>query len=110
MLLAAELVLFCLFVSFSSFCDPFLQIYSRVLLHFFAHAMYLFGKNSLMTVCFLLGLWLKLNLQKPAQVLFWLFKVLPFLLYFCSSIFGACMLSLATKKCHLKRMKDEFLQ
>jgi len=33
-----------------------------------------------------------------------------FLLYFCSSIFGACMLSLATKKCHLKRMKDEFLQ
>ncbi|EIF06907.1 hypothetical protein UNSWCD_584 [Campylobacter concisus UNSWCD] len=34
-----------------------------------------------MTVCFLLGLWLKLNLQKPAQV-FWLFKFLPFLLYF----------------------------
>jgi len=58
---------------------------------------------------FLLGLWLKLNLQKPAQV-FWLFKFLTFLLYFCSSIFGACMLSLATKKCHLKRMKDEFLQ
>jgi len=35
--------------------------------------MYLFGKNSLMTVCFLLGLWLKLNLQKPAQVLFFYF-------------------------------------
>jgi len=33
-----------------------------------------------------------------------------FLLYFCFGIFGACMLSLATKKCHLKRMKDEFLQ
>jgi len=72
---------FVFLVVFSSFCDPFLQIYSRVLSHFFAHAMYLFGKNSLMTVCFLLGLWLKLNLQKPTQV-FWLFKFLPFFALF----------------------------
>ncbi|AVX44090.1 hypothetical protein CCS77_1029 [Campylobacter concisus] len=34
-----------------------------------------------MTVCFLLGLWLKLNLQKPAQV-FCLFKFLPFFALF----------------------------
>jgi len=32
-----------------------------------------------------------------ARPSFWLFKFLLFLLYFCSGIFVACMLSLATK-------------
>ena len=59
---------------------------------------------------FLLGLWLKLNLQKPAQVLFFYFLNFSLFASFYSGIFGTCMLSLATKKCHLKRMKDEFLQ
>jgi len=46
---------------------------------------------------------------RPSSIFYFLNFSL-FLLYFCSGIFVACMLSLATKKCHLKRMKDEFLQ
>lgn len=96
MLLAAELVLFCLFVSFLAvFVIHFCKFIAGFCCDFRTCLLFFCGE-SLMTVS-LLGLWLKLNLQKPAQVLFWLFKFLSFLLYFCSGIFGACMLSLATK-------------
>ena len=57
---------FVFLVVFSSFCDPFLQIVIGFC--YFLRALYLFCGESVMTVYFLLGLWLKLNLQKPAQV------------------------------------------
>ncbi|WP_223233056.1 hypothetical protein [Campylobacter concisus] len=52
----------------------------------------------------------KAKFAKARPSSFLAFYVSLFFASFYSGIFVACMLSLATKKCHLKRMKDEFLQ
>ena len=58
---------FCLSSGFlSSFCSPSLNKYEAFLINA-SEASYIFI-NSLLAVFLLLGLWLKLNLQKLAQV------------------------------------------
>ena len=65
--LAVALIAFCLSSSFlSSFCSPSLNKYEAFLINA-SEASYIFI-NSLLAVFLLLGLWLKLNLQKLAQV------------------------------------------